>query len=109
MAKTRRPRLPDQGKPALAAGNAEISQSLALGKRHPGRLLPSLRTTYGQLRGKANRVLVSKRHQIKRLEFLLPWFGTRRSKVQILSPRPFFYNQQVTLIQIVNERLVLGQ
>jgi hypothetical protein len=29
VAKTRRPRLPDQGKPALAPGNAEISQSLA--------------------------------------------------------------------------------
>lgn len=47
MAKTRRSRLPDEGKPALAAGNAEISQSLAPGKRHPGRLLPSLWTTYG--------------------------------------------------------------
>jgi hypothetical protein len=29
VAKTGRPRLPDQGKPALAPGNAEISQSLA--------------------------------------------------------------------------------
>ena len=39
MAKTGWPRLPDQGKPALAKGNAEISESLALGeKRHPGRV-----------------------------------------------------------------------
>src|SRR6266851_7583926 len=37
------------------------------------------------------------------------WFGTRRSKVQILSPRPFFCNQQLTRIRIVNERLVRDQ
>ena len=42
MAKTGWPGLPDQGKPALAKGNAEISESLALGeKRHPGRVARS--------------------------------------------------------------------
>jgi hypothetical protein len=29
--------------------------------------------------------------------------------VQIHSPRPFFYGQQLTRIRIVNERLVAGQ
>jgi hypothetical protein len=28
--------------------------------------------------------------QFNSLDLALPWFGTRRSKVQILSPRPLF-------------------
>jgi hypothetical protein len=36
MAKTGWPGLPDQGKPALAKGNAEISESLALGRPSRG-------------------------------------------------------------------------
>ena len=35
--------------------------------------------------------LLPKRHQIKHLEFVVSWFGTRGSGVQILSPRPFFH------------------
>jgi len=35
-------------------------------------------------------ILVPKRHQIKHLGFSLRWFGTRRSVVQIHSPRPLF-------------------
>jgi hypothetical protein len=34
--------------------------------------------------------LLPKRHQIKHLKFVVSWFGTRRSEVQILSPRPRF-------------------
>ena len=54
------------------------------------RLLPSLRTTYGQLRGKENRALVPKRHQIKRLEFLLPWCRAKMSMVEVHLPQPLF-------------------
>src|SRR6266853_5211056 len=69
----------------------------------------ALRTTYGQLREGKQRFWSRKRRQTKRLWDLDTWFGTRRSKVQILSPRPFFYNQRLTLIQIANERLVRDQ
>jgi hypothetical protein len=55
-----------------------------------------------------NRVLVPKRHQIKHLEFLLPWFGTRRSKVQILSPRPIL-KLQITNLMETCDLLVLYQ
>jgi hypothetical protein len=48
----------------------------------------ALRTTYGQLRKGKQRFWSRKRRQIKRLWDLDTWFGTRRSKVQILSPRP---------------------
>ena len=54
-----------------------------------------LRTTYGQLREGKQRFWSRKRRQIKRLWDLDTWFGTRRSKVQILSPRPL-PNQQLT-------------
>src|SRR5580658_11094035 len=44
------------------------TRSVQLSERKSGRLLP-------------------KRHQIKHLEFVVSWFGTRGSEVQILSPR----------------------
>src|SRR5271155_1048033 len=47
-----------------------------------------LRTSYGQLGGGKQWIWSRKRRQIKRLWDLDTWFGTRRSKVQILSPRP---------------------
>jgi hypothetical protein len=47
------------------------TRSVQLSERKRGRLLP-------------------KRHQIKHLEFVVSWFGTRGSEVQILSPRPTY-------------------
>ena len=47
----------------------------------------------------ANRSALSERaaqgssSQFNSLDFVLPWFGTRRSKVQILSPRPLLFNR----------------
>jgi hypothetical protein len=38
--------------------------------------------------------LPPKRHQIKHLEFVASWFGTRGSEVQILSPRPIISKKQ---------------
>ena len=48
----------------------------------------ALGTSSGQLSERKNGFLVPKRHQMKHLEFLILWFGTRGSEVQILSPRP---------------------
>ena len=41
--------------------------------------------------------LLPKRHQIKHLGFVVSWFGTRGSEVQILSPRPNFLNRWLPL------------
>ncbi len=49
-----------------------------------------LGTTSVQLSERKNGFLTPKRHQIKHLEFVISWFGTRGSEVQILSPRPIF-------------------
>ena len=48
----------------------------------------NLGTAWVQLRGVNWLSTVRKRRQTKPLEFLICYFGTRRSKVQILSPRP---------------------
>jgi len=49
---------------------------------------PTFGTTSVQLSERKNGFLTPKRHQIKHLEFVISWFGTRGSEVQILSPRP---------------------
>ena len=51
---------------------------------------PTFGTTSVQLSERKNGFLTPKRHQIKHLEFVIAWFGTRGSEVQILSPRPIF-------------------
>ncbi len=56
-------------------------------KRTTKRIL-NLGTDWVQLRGKNWLCLSRKRRQTKPLVFLICYFGTRRSKVQILSPRP---------------------
>ncbi len=43
-------------------------------------------------------MLLPKRHQIKHLEFVVSWFGTRGSEVQILSPRPIFSLARLTFV-----------
>ncbi len=82
--------LPQTPSPARRCKNA-FTKAEAVSKKncailgvHP----LALGTTYVQSRGEEGRVLVPKRHQIKHLGFLLRWFGTRRSMVQIHSPRP---------------------
>src|SRR5215471_17723094 len=45
-------------------------------------------TTSVQLRERKKGLLAPKRHQMKHLDFLIAFFGTRRSVVQIHSPRP---------------------
>ena len=47
-------------------------------------------TTSVQLRERKNGFPAPKRHQMNHLDFLIAFFGTRRSVVQIHSPRPFF-------------------
>jgi hypothetical protein len=43
-------------------------------------------------------MLLPKRHQIKHLEFVISWFGTRGSEVQILSlPDQIFCNQSIAV------------
>jgi hypothetical protein len=49
---------------------------------------PPFGTRSVQLRERKSGGLFPKRHQIKHLEFVISGFGTRRSEVQILSPRP---------------------
>jgi hypothetical protein len=49
-------------------------------------------TTSVQLSERKNGFLTPKRHQIKHLEFVIAWFGTRGSEVQILSPRPLSFS-----------------
>ena len=46
------------------------------------------RYTFGTTEREEEWFLIPKRHQIKHLEFVISWFGTRGSEVQILSPRP---------------------
>jgi hypothetical protein len=55
---------------------------------HHGTLTPSQTTEREKKRRTA-----PKRHQIKHLEFVLSYFGTRGSEVQILSPRPIRFNR----------------
>ena len=55
----------------------------------------ALRTTYGQLREGKQRCWSRKRRQIKRLWDLDTWFGTRRSMVQIHSPRPLLLQSAI--------------
>ncbi len=43
----------------------------------------TLGTTSVQLSERKNGFLTPKRHQIKHLEFVIPWFGTRESKIHI--------------------------
>ena len=50
----------------------------------------NLGTAWVQLRGENWLFIVRKRRQTKPLGFLIFYFGTRRLKVQILSPRPIF-------------------
>ena len=50
--------------------------------------IPSFGTRSVQLSERKSGRLLPKRHQIKHLEFVVSWFGTRGSEVQILSPRP---------------------
>ena len=77
----------------------------------------ALRTTYGQLREGKQRFWSRKRRQLKRLWDFDTWFGTRRSMVQIHSPRPFIlpmsqaahWNQQFKGTRIVVERMVRDQ
>src|SRR5580658_203497 len=52
---------------------------------------PIFGTTSVQLSERKGGLLTPKRHQIKHLEFVIAWFGTRGSEVQILSPRPIFF------------------
>jgi hypothetical protein len=51
---------------------------------------PFFRYKVGTTEREKKRWLLPKRHQIKHLEFVISWFGTRGSEVQILSPRPIF-------------------
>src|SRR5580658_1118275 len=51
---------------------------------------PIFGTTSVQLSERKGGLLTPKRHQIKPLEFVISWFGTRGPEVQILSPRPIF-------------------
>src|ERR1035438_224782 len=51
---------------------------------------PPFGTRSVQLSERKNGLLTPKRHQIKHLEFVISWFGTRGSEVQILSPRPTY-------------------
>ena len=41
--------------------------------------------------------LFPKRHQIKHLEFVVSWFGTRGSEVQIPLPDQIFCNQSIAV------------
>src|SRR6516225_981634 len=62
--------------------------------------LTSFGTTSVQLRERKNGLPAPKRHQMKHLDFLIAFFGTRRSVVQIHSPRPLFlsFPQSFTLL-----------
>jgi|SRR6516162_551990 len=49
------------------------------------------------------------RRRFNAIDCLLRWFGTRRSVVQIHSPRPLFYNQRLTGSKEPKERLAQDQ
>ena len=63
---------------------------------------PLFGTRSVQLSERKRGTLLPKRHQIKHLEFVVSWFGTRGSEVQILSPRPSFLSlfQSFTLLRL---------
>jgi len=61
-------------------------------------------TAWVQLRGKNWLPVFRKRHQGKPLGSSVPYFGTRRSKVQILSPRPLFPLSNLYFTQHFPER-----
>ena len=63
---------------------------------------PTFGTSSGQLSERKSGRLLPKRHQIKHLEFVISWFGTRGSEVQILSPRPSIPKQFIELASIPN-------
>ena len=70
----------------------------------------SFGTTSVQLRERKNGFLAPKRHQMKHLDFLISLFGTRRSVVQIHSPRPLFFKpiKQLRQLPVPGELLILG-
>jgi hypothetical protein len=72
-----------EGLPASASGFLMTTASVDQQSR-----IHSFRYKIGKLSERKRGRLLPKRHQIKHLEFIVSWFGTRGSEVQILSPRP---------------------
>ena len=75
---------------ALAAAACRRCQMTTARESTSNCEFPHFGTRSVQLSERKSGGLLPKRHQIKHLEFVISWFGTRGSEVQILSPRPSF-------------------